>query len=172
MFIAVCGETKEIFMYTYALIVTFLSSFFSFNSEFIKVQNVLNPENWSLQLWSEPDLLAHLVGVGQQPACSPAAHIRSPPLASLNSGSNIHTSPRWRAPASFLHHMDYGVWRWWELDANCSLSSWVPVGPCSSLLHTWLFFLIASPDDLQWLQTHHQRQKHQLSIEFFTSSSL
>lgn len=50
MFIAVCGETKEIFMYTYALIVTFLSSFFSFNSEFIKVQNVLNPENWSLQL--------------------------------------------------------------------------------------------------------------------------
>lgn len=58
---------------------------------------------------SQPDLLAHLVGVGQQAACRPPAPVTSPPSASLSSGSDVHAIPRRRAPASFLGQMGYGV---------------------------------------------------------------
>lgn len=95
---------------------------------------------------SQPDLLAHRVGVGQQAACRPPAPVRPPPSASLSSGSDVHAIPWRRAAAPFLGQMGYGVWRWWELDATFRFTSWVPGCPCSSsLLHTPFFFLTASP---------------------------
>lgn len=60
---------------------------------------------------SQPDLLAYLVGVGQQAACRPPAPVRSPPSASLSSGSDVHALPWRRAPAS-LGQMGHGVRRW------------------------------------------------------------
>lgn len=119
---------------------------------------------------SQLGLLAQLVGVGQQPACSAPAPTR--PFSVfwvLSPGSEAHATPWWRPPASFLGHMGYGVWRWWEVDTN--LPPWIPVCPCSSLLRTQLFILTVSPPDLQWLQTHHQMQKRQLSIELFTMTA-